>query len=157
MLNCCNRKSQVSSQMYSTRLMGDTCFNNMVDKNISSFLCSFMSYGLPLKHCDLPENCYVTKLISRLFKSVHLKHHKVSIMLWTKTCNLHKAFLGSFRPYELTQEHCGLPENCYFKKSKTRYFSIMSIYSNTFVHIGLREYAILSDAFKFQRLCENEM
>ena len=26
--------------MYNTRLMGDACFNNIVDKNISSFLCS---------------------------------------------------------------------------------------------------------------------
>ena len=42
-------------------------------------------------------------------------------------------------------------------KSKTRYFLIMTIYNIIFFHIRLREYAILSDAFKLQRLCENEM
>ena len=47
MQNCCIRKSKVSSQMNSTRLSGDGCFNNIVDKIISSFLCSFLPYGLP--------------------------------------------------------------------------------------------------------------
>ena len=56
-----------------------------------------------------------------------------------KTCNHHKAFLCSFRPYGLPLEHCGLPINCFFIKSKTRYFSIMSIYNTTFFHIRLWE------------------
>ena len=47
MQNCCIRKSKVSSQMYSTRLMVDMCFNNIVDETISSCLCSFMPYELP--------------------------------------------------------------------------------------------------------------
>ena len=57
----CIRTSIVPSQMYSTHLMGKACFNNNVDKNIPSFLCSFKPYGLPFKHCDLPENCNFTK------------------------------------------------------------------------------------------------
>ena len=32
-----------------------------------------------------------------------------------------------------------------------------TFYNTTFLHIRLREYAILSDAFKFKRVCENEM
>ena len=46
MQNNCIRKSKVSSQMYSTRHIGDACSNNIDDKNIS-FLCSFMPYDLP--------------------------------------------------------------------------------------------------------------
>ena len=45
MQNCCIRKLKVSIQMYSTRLMCDACFNNIVE--ISSILCSFMPYGFP--------------------------------------------------------------------------------------------------------------
>ena len=32
MQNCCIRKSKVLSLMYSTRLMGDVCFNNTVEQ-----------------------------------------------------------------------------------------------------------------------------
>ena len=37
MENWCIRKSKVSSQMYSTCLMGDVRFDNIVDKNINHF------------------------------------------------------------------------------------------------------------------------
>ena len=42
---CCIRKSKVSSQMYSTRLMGYACFNNIMDKHISYFLLFLFHKG----------------------------------------------------------------------------------------------------------------
>ena len=71
MQNCCIRKSKVLSQMYSTRLMGDTCFNNIVEKNISSFCVLLCHMGFHRNTAKLPENCYFTKNISRLFNNDH--------------------------------------------------------------------------------------
>ena len=57
----------MSIQMCSTRLMGDTCFNYIVDKNIhlhkAMKLFPFMPYGLPYDHCELPENCYCLEIL----------------------------------------------------------------------------------------------
>ena len=60
MHKCCIGTSEVSRLMCSTRLIGDGCFNNFVDKKhfitINTFLCSFGHMGLH-RNTELHENC----------------------------------------------------------------------------------------------------
>ena len=85
------RKSNVSSKMHSTCLIGDACFNKSVIKtfhNVCVLLCHMGFHINTVNYLEIKN--------SRLFNNVHLQHFKVQIMLLTKTCNLHKAFLCSF-------------------------------------------------------------
>ena len=74
MQKCCTRKSKVSSQICSTRRMGDTCLNNIIDKTVHThkafvfFYVIWASKGTP----ELPESCYFTNNNSRFFNNVHL-------------------------------------------------------------------------------------
>ena len=63
MQNCFIRKSKVSSQMNSTRLIGDAYSIILWPKTFQQFC---------VEHCGLPENCYFTKTISRLFNNIML-------------------------------------------------------------------------------------
>ena len=71
----------MSSQMYSTRLMGDACFNNIVDKNISPFCGLLCHVGFHRNNVICLKIAISLTKISRLFNNVHLLHHKVSIVL----------------------------------------------------------------------------
>ena len=73
MQNYCIRKSKVSSKMYSTRLMGDGCFNNIVDKTFCHFCVLLCHMHLAsIETLNLPEIATSLKKISRLFNNVHL-------------------------------------------------------------------------------------
>ena len=70
MQKCCTRKSKVSSQICSTRRMGDTCLNNIIDKTFHPHI-AFYAIWASKGTLELPESCYFTNNNSRSFNNVH--------------------------------------------------------------------------------------
>ena len=84
MQNYCIRKLQVSNQMHSTCLIGELCFNNIVDKTFNHFCVLLCHMGFHRNTLNCLENAISLKKNSRLFNNVHFQYHKVSIMLLEK-------------------------------------------------------------------------
>ena len=147
--------SEVSRLMCTKRLMGDGCFNNFEDKNISSpytHFCVLLGHMGLHRSTELHENCYFFYKINTIVSNnVHLQHQKASVILWTKTCHLNKEIVLF---YVIWASIWKLWNAWKFllNKSETQNCSIMSIYSTiklVFFTLGPRNTRFLNDEFKF--------
>ena len=84
-----------------------------------------------------------------VFNNVHLQHQKASVILWTKTCHFHKAFL-CFYAIKASIGTLWITRKLLLNKSETQNFSIMSIYNTiklVFFHFKSIEYSVLQPNF----------
>ena len=119
--------------MCSKRLMGDECFNNFWRQThfiiINTFLCYFRPYGPPYEYRIAWKLLLYYKLNTIVFNNVHLQHQKASVILWTKTCQFHKAFLCCFMSYGDSIGTVWISWKLLVNKSEIKKCSIMSIYN----------------------------